>query len=103
MGKPDVVLSMTDEFSIPAEGVVNYKYFAVPTNFTEDRYVQFAEISIGDRAHVHHVIVGVRNPGQGPLPPAGEISRERLGQFCAGRGATTTAPGRHAVPANKPD
>ncbi len=50
---------MTVEYSIPAEGVIPYKYFVVPTNFTEDKYVQFAEIRSGDRAHVHHVIISV--------------------------------------------
>jgi hypothetical protein len=78
MGKPDAVLTMTVDFDIPPEGVIPYKYFAVPTNFTEDRYVQFAEIRAGDRAHVHHVIVSVRYPGQGALPPAGEITPEAL-------------------------
>src|SRR5262245_3278679 len=53
IGNPDVVLPMTVEYNIPAEGMVPYKYFAVPTNFTEDKYVQFAEIRSGDRAHVH--------------------------------------------------
>lgn len=74
VGKPEVVLPMTVEFNVPAEGVVPYKYFAVPTNFAEDRYVQIAEIRPGDRAHVHHVIVSVRYPGQGPDLPAGEIN-----------------------------
>jgi hypothetical protein len=78
IGKPDVTLSMTDEYTIPTEGVIPYKYFAVPTNFTEDKYVQFAEIRAGDRAHVHHVIVSVQYPGQGQLPPAGEITTQAL-------------------------
>ncbi len=72
-GTPDVVLSMTEDSSIPADGTVPYKYYAVPTNFTEDKYVQFAEIQRGERSVVHHVIVSVREPDQGPLPPAGEI------------------------------
>jgi hypothetical protein len=78
IGKPDVVLTMTEDFNIPIDGVIPYKYFAVPTNFTEDKYVQFAEIRQGDRAHVHHIIVSVRYPGQGELPPAGELTPERL-------------------------
>lgn len=78
IGKPDVVLPMTVDFDVPAEGVISYKYFAVPTNFTEDRYVQFAEIRPGDRQHLHHVIVSVRYPGQGTLPPAGELKPEAL-------------------------
>ncbi|MBL8186446.1 MAG: thiol-disulfide isomerase [Acidobacteria bacterium] len=78
IGKPDVVLPMTVEFNIPAEGTIPYKYFAVPTNFTEDKFVQFAEIRQGDRAHVHHVIVSVRYPEHGELPPAGEIEPAKL-------------------------
>ncbi len=76
-GEPDVVLSMTEDASVPADGTVPYRYYAVPTNFTEDKYVQFAEIKRGERSVVHHVIVSVREPDQGPLPPAGEI---KLGQ-----------------------
>jgi len=78
IGKPDVVLTMTNAFKVPAEGAVPYKYFAIPTNFTEDRYVQFAELRAGDRAHVHHVIASVRYPDQGPLPPAGELDLSTL-------------------------
>lgn len=73
IGKPDVVLSMTEEASIPADGVVPYKYYVVPTNFTEDKYVQAAEIKRGNPSVVHHVIITVREPGDGPLPPAGEL------------------------------
>ncbi|HKA23248.1 MAG TPA: thiol-disulfide isomerase [Blastocatellia bacterium] len=73
-GTPDVVLSMTVEASVPSDGVVAYRHFAVPTNFTEDKYVQFAEIKRGDPAVVHHVIVSVREPGQGPMPAPGEIN-----------------------------
>src|SRR5262252_9044740 len=73
IGKPDVILPMTEEASVPAEGVVAYRFYVVPTNFTEDKYVQAAEIRKGDPSVVHHVIINVREPGQGPLPPAGEL------------------------------
>jgi hypothetical protein len=79
IGKPDVVLSMSSEYSVPAEGVIPYKFFAVPTNFTEDKYVQFAEIRQGNRNLVHHIIVDVRYPEHGKLPNAGEIKPEDLG------------------------
>lgn len=78
IGKPDIVLSMTEEYSVPAEGVIPYKYFAVPTNFTEDKYVQFAEIRQGNRKLVHHIIVDVRYPEHGNLPKPGEINTEEL-------------------------
>ena len=88
LGTPDVVLSMTLEASVPADGVVAYRHFVVPTGFTEDKYVQFAEIKRGDPSVVHHVIVSVREPGQGPLPPAGEIN---LGAAASREGEARTA------------
>ncbi|HKQ76288.1 MAG TPA: cytochrome c [Blastocatellia bacterium] len=79
IGKPDVVLTMPAEYSVPAEGVIPYKYFAVPTNFTEDKYVQFAEIRQGNRRVVHHIIVTVRYPEHGDLPKPGEINPSEIG------------------------
>jgi hypothetical protein len=69
---------MTELYNVPAEGVIPYKYFAVPTNFTEDKYVQFAEIRQGNRKLVHHIIVDVRYPEHGNLPKPGEIPPEEL-------------------------
>ena len=91
IGKPDVVLSMTEIYSVPAEGVIPYKYFAVPTNFTEDKYVQFAEIRQGNRKLVHHIIVDVRYPEHGNLPKPGEIKPEELAA-ARGRGGSGERP-----------
>ncbi len=93
-GQPDVVLSMTEEASIPADGTVPYKYFTVPTNFTEDKYVQFAEIKRGDTSVVHHVIVNVREPEPG-TPKAGEITS---GQQRVNPEAAQQQPPRRANP-----
>jgi hypothetical protein len=60
IGKPDAIFYMPEEFVVPAEGVVEYKYFTVPTNFTEDRWVQAAEVRPGSREVVHHIIVFVQ-------------------------------------------
>lgn len=62
IGKPDVVFAMNESFPVPADGVVAYKHFLVETNFTEDKWIQAAEIRPGNRAVVHHVIVYVREP-----------------------------------------
>jgi len=62
IGKPDVVFALPEEFAVPADGTVPYKYFTVPTNFTEDRWIQAAEIRPGNRAVVHHIIVSAREP-----------------------------------------
>ena len=93
IGKPDVVLSMPGEYNVPADGVIPYKFFAVPTNFTEDKYVQFAEIRQGNRRIVHHVIIDVRYPGQGNLPEPGEIPPNELFSARGGGGARGERPG----------
>jgi hypothetical protein len=64
IGKPDAVIDMGADFDVPAEGTVPYKYFHVPTNFTEDKWVQAAEIRPGHREVVHHVIVFIQEPGK---------------------------------------
>src|SRR5579871_2435680 len=43
IGKPDLVLEVPTAFEIPKEGTIDYQYVRLPTNFTEDKYVQFAE------------------------------------------------------------
>jgi mono/diheme cytochrome c family protein len=101
-GKPDIILPMTEEASVPADGVVAYRHFAVPTNFTEDTYIRAAEIKRGDPAVVHHVIVSVREPGQGPLPPAGEI-RFGANQRTGGEEASERRAGQAGNRGNNPD
>lgn len=63
IGKPDVVLSMTKPFSVPASGTIDYQYIVVPTGFTEDKYVQMAEARPGNPALVHHILTFIREPG----------------------------------------
>jgi hypothetical protein len=67
IGKPDVILTMQAEQRIPASGIDEYIYFAVPTNFDEDRFIQAIEIRPGNRRIVHHVLAYVRKGGT-PVP-----------------------------------
>jgi len=60
--RPDVVLQMPKAVEIPAHGDVEYTYEIVPTNFTEDTWVQMSEMRPSSRAHVHHAVVYVRPP-----------------------------------------
>jgi mono/diheme cytochrome c family protein len=98
IGKPDVVFTMKEEYSVPADGVVDYQYFMVPTNFTEDHWIQGAEIRPGARSAVHHVIVFVQDPAGSTRPeagvqlkvPAGANDR-RAGRGGPGGGAATAA------------
>ncbi len=63
--KPDVVYQMPETAEIPADGVVPYLYYVVPTNFKEDRWVTSAEALAGNPEVVHHVIAYFVAPGRG--------------------------------------
>jgi hypothetical protein len=60
IGKPDVVLEMQEDYNVPADGVVQYEYFYIPTNFTEAKWVQAIEVRPGNRGVVHHVLAYYR-------------------------------------------
>ncbi len=62
IGKPDVILEVSKGVKVPASGTIDYQYVRVPTNFTEDKYVQFAEARPSDREHTHHIIAYIRDP-----------------------------------------
>jgi hypothetical protein len=70
MGQPDAVFAMQEDYPIPAAGTIEYKYFEVPTNLTEDKWVQAVEVRPGDRSAVHHVIVYMRTPPPAQSQPA---------------------------------
>jgi peroxiredoxin len=57
IGAPDLVLTFPKAQAIPAEGVVPYRFVEVPTNLTEDRWVEASEVRPGAPGVVHHVLV----------------------------------------------
>jgi hypothetical protein len=61
--KPDLILQLPKEFAVPKSGMVEYQYAIVPTGFTEDKWVQAAEVRPTERSVVHHIIAYVREPG----------------------------------------
>jgi mono/diheme cytochrome c family protein len=65
--KPDVVLTIP-EFLVNAASMDDYEYIYVPTNFTEDKWIQAAEVLPGDRRVVHHATVSVI--------PASEVAKK---------------------------
>ncbi|HEY6827018.1 MAG TPA: cytochrome c, partial [Gemmatimonadaceae bacterium] len=62
MGKPDLIVGMQDDFTVPASGMVEYQYFEIPTGLTEEKWVQAMEIVPGAREVVHHVLVYAKVP-----------------------------------------
>jgi hypothetical protein len=73
ISQPDVVLSMQEEYAIPANGTIAYQYFEVPTDFSEDKWIQAYEVRPSNRAVVHHVIIYARPPAAptSAPPPSG--------------------------------
>ncbi len=59
IGEPDKVFEMRTAFKVPAEGVVEYQYFRIPTFFKEDRWIKAMEAKAGAEDVVHHILVFV--------------------------------------------
>ena len=57
IGTPDAVVSMPEDFVVPAKGTIEYQYFSMPTGLSEDKWVTSIEIMPGAREVVHHVLV----------------------------------------------
>ena len=68
IGTPDIVFETPVEFQIPVDGTIDYQYLEVPTNFTEDKWMQAGEVRAGDPEHVHHIIVSVIEPDKSTRP-----------------------------------
>ncbi len=62
IAKPDVILPMPQPVTIPADGDVEYTYEIVPTHFSEDKWMQMAEVHPSSPQYVHHAVVYIRPP-----------------------------------------
>lgn len=54
LGKPDLVVSMSEAFTVPADGPDIYQNFAIRLNLTENKWVRAIEFRPGARTVVHH-------------------------------------------------
>ena len=74
-GKPDLVLSMPEEFEVPAQGVLPYKNWIIETNFAEDKWVTISEARPGNAAVVHHIVAYImKNGSMNPISADGYIA-----------------------------
>jgi hypothetical protein len=87
MRTPDVIFEMPETFEVPANGVLSYQYFSVPTRFTEDKWVEMVEVRPGERSVVHHAIVQV-DTGEG------WIGRQYLAGYAPGSVPQVWKPGQ---------
>ncbi|MEE8146301.1 MAG: cytochrome c [Longimicrobiales bacterium] len=70
LGEPDAVVQMEEPFSVPAEGVVDYQYVYVKTDFPEDRWVSKMEVRPTAPDAMHHVLVFIEPPDAKPARDA---------------------------------
>jgi hypothetical protein len=54
LGRPDLIVKMSEAYSVPADGPDIYRNFALPLNLAEDKWVKAIEFRPGARAVVHH-------------------------------------------------
>ena len=66
IGQPDAIFEMQEDYPVPANGTIEYEHFYIPTNFTEERWLQAIEARPGNRSLVHHVLVYYETPPDGP-------------------------------------
>ncbi len=88
--KPDAIFEMPAPFDVPAKGTIDYQYIRVPTNFTEDKWVQMVEVRPSAPAALHHAIVVMR----GPFSNGGRQREEYLGGYAPGMMAQVWKPGQ---------
>ena len=81
IGPPDAVLSMTEDYPIPATGEIPYQYLVVPANFAEDRFITDWEIRPGDRQAVHHLLLYLLAPKEIAEAQAKQRQQAMLGRM----------------------
>jgi len=85
IGEPDLIVKMSNKpFKVPAEGEVRYQYFTVDPGFTEDKWIRAAECRPGNRAVVHHIIVGTGSPEQAGRRVHGDLESDWLSASAPG-------------------
>lgn len=64
LGKPDLVLSPTEEYEVAASGDDEFHVFVLPTNLVEDKQVVAIDFQPGNARVVHHVVSFVDTTGK---------------------------------------
>ena len=76
IGKPDLIFE-TEPVEVAAEGQVPYRYVRIPTNLTEDRWVEATQILSTTPEIVHHVLIFTEKSA----PPAPGVTRPWTPKF----------------------
>ncbi|MEN3332376.1 MAG: hypothetical protein V7641_1741 [Blastocatellia bacterium] len=62
IGKPDLTLTMQEEYAVEATGPDEYIRFVIPVNITEAKWVKAVEIHPGNKRVVHHAVAFLQTP-----------------------------------------
>ncbi|CAN5192035.1 hypothetical protein BH10PLA2_BH10PLA2_33440 [soil metagenome] len=65
MGKPDQVVTMDQDFVVPADGPDIYQNFVIPLNLKENKWVTGVEFQASSPAVVHHILYFLDSAGRG--------------------------------------
>ena len=86
LGEPDLIVSMTEGYTLYAEGPDIYRNFVIPLNLNEDKWIQAIEFRPGKRSVVHHSLFYYDTTGdarardaEDPIPGFKRMGRERGG------------------------
>jgi hypothetical protein len=77
LGKPDLVLSMDSDFQLAPGGRDVFRWFALPTNLTEDKSVIAVEVRPGNPRIVHHALLFIDTSGEARKQELKEKEREK--------------------------
>jgi hypothetical protein len=84
LDKPDLSLTSSETFDIPAEGPDFYHYFKLPTNLAEDKWATAIELRPTARRAVHHILIFVES--RLPEGDAKASTRRYIGAWAPGGG-----------------
>ncbi len=94
MGEPDVVYEMSEPYQVPAEGTVDYQYFAVSPKLEKDLWVSIAEARPGNPQVVHHVVLFAMPPTNGEVrPEEAQRGGQMIGVYAPGMNPWRYPPG----------
>ena len=85
LGEPDLIVDLPS-FTVPAQGVVEYQYFTVPTELEEGVWVRGIQVLPGDTKVVHHVLFGTVDAEEGER--RGGVFDNFIGGYAPGGDAT---------------
>ncbi|MFK7913816.1 MAG: peroxiredoxin family protein [Pseudomonadales bacterium] len=93
MGEPDLIYTIPAQ-SIPASGLVDYRYIPLKLNLDKDVWIRGMEFVPGDRQVLHHVIAYVQAPADRSLNGRRDtVARgESVGGFAPGRAGEDFGP-----------